>query len=138
MVAYDSEQKIDYTKAYWFCRTCVALAGRAAQVKQFAEDGLDNGASSDLRQAMWSAWMAIAKYGMHSESYNMDVTALKEWTGDTYFKAHTEALIKAWINDATVTTEKLVSEHWQQIEQVAKALLEHEVLSEQDFITLLQ
>ncbi|MAD75670.1 MAG: hypothetical protein CML20_12935 [Rheinheimera sp.] len=138
MVAYDSEQKIDYTKAYWFSRTCVALAGRAAQVKQFAEDGLDNGASSDLRHAMWSAWMAIAKYGMDPKSYNMDVTALKEWTGDTYFKAHTETLIKSWIDDATIKTDKLISENWCAIERVAQALLEHEVLSEQDFMTLLQ
>lgn len=137
MVAYDSEQKVDYTKAFWFSRTCVALAGRAAQVKQFADDGLDTGASSDLRNAMWSAWMAIAKHGMHSESYNMDVTALKEWTGDTYFKAHTESLIKAWIDDATTTTEKLICDNWTEIERVAKALLEHEVLSEKDFIQLL-
>ncbi|HAW91927.1 MULTISPECIES: AAA family ATPase [unclassified Arsukibacterium] len=138
MVAYDSEQKVDHTKEFWFSRTCVALAGRAAQIKQFAEDGLDTGASSDLRSAMWSAWMAIAKYGMHSESYNMDVTALKEWTGDVYFKAQTEGLVKAWIDDATVTTDKLISENWCAIERVAQALLKHEVLSEQDFMTLLQ
>ena len=87
---------------------------------------------------MWSAWMAIAKYGMHSESYNMDVTALKEWTGDVYFKAQTEGLVKAWIDDATVTTDKLISENWCAIERVAQALLKHEVLSEQDFMTLLQ
>lgn len=137
MVAYDHEQKTDYTKAFWFSRTCVALASRAAQVKQFGEHGLDTGANSDLRNAMWSAWSAIAKYGMHPESYNMDVTALNEWTSDTYFKSHMESLIKAWIDKASAETDKLIDTHWSQIDLVAQTLLEKEVLSEKDFMKLL-
>lgn len=87
MVAYNREQEIDYTKAFWFSQTCVALAGRAAQVKQFGDEGLDTGASSDLRQAMWSAWNPVAKYGMHPDSYNLDTTVLHEWSGDVYFQS---------------------------------------------------
>ncbi|MBU3023788.1 AAA family ATPase [Aestuariibacter sp. A3R04] len=137
MVAYANDQNIDYTKAFWFFRTCVALAGRAAQVAQFGEEGLDTGASSDLKSAMWSAWSAIGKYGMHADSYNMDVTALKDMAGETYFKQHTEKLIKQWIDDATVKTEALVKQHWSKIEAVAQALLDKEVLSEAQFMALL-
>lgn len=137
MVAYSTDQHIDYTKEFWFSRTCVALAGRAAQIKQFGDEGLDTGASSDLKNAMWSAWSAIAKYGMHPDSYNMDVTALQEWGGETYFQAHTEKLIQQWVNDATLKTSQLVEQHWQHIDAVAKALLDKEVLSEIQFMDLL-
>ncbi|MBU2978565.1 AAA family ATPase [Alteromonas sp. C1M14] len=137
MVAYSNDQVVDYTKQFWFSRTCVALAGRAAQVKQFGDDGLDTGASSDLRNAMWSAWSAIAKYGMHPDSYNMDITALKDIAKDTYFQQQTETLIKQWMDDATQTTDDLIAEHWQSIHVVAQALLEQEVLSEAQFMRLI-
>jgi len=82
MVAYSREQEVDHTKAFWFSQTCVALAGRAAQVKQFGDEGLDTGASSDLKLAMWSAWNPIARYGMHPDSYNLDATVIHEWSGE--------------------------------------------------------
>ncbi|UPW18675.1 AAA family ATPase [Agarivorans sp. TSD2052] len=138
MVAYNNDQKIDYTKSFWFSLTCIALAGRAAQVKQFADDGLDTGASSDLRQAMHCAWMAIARYGMHPDSYNLDINAIQELAGESYFKQQTENLIKSWIDDASAETDKLTRDHWPQIEAVATALLEREVLSEAELIELMQ
>ncbi|MEG3765881.1 AAA family ATPase [Alteromonas sp. 14N.309.X.WAT.G.H12] len=137
MVAYSNDQVVDYTKQFWFSRTCVALAGRAAQVKQFGDDGLDTGASSDLRNAMWSAWSAIAKYGMHPDSYNMDITVLKEISKETYFQQQTETLIKQWMDEATQTTDMLIAQHWQSIHVVAQALLEKEVLSEAQFMSLI-
>ena len=138
MVAYNREQEIDYTKAFWFSQTCVALAGRAAQVKQFGDEGLDTGASSDLRQAMWSAWNPVAKYGMHHDSYNLDTTVLHEWSGDVYFQSQTEKLIKEWLDEATLKTDQLVDQYWEQISKVAQALLEEEVLSEAQFKSLIE
>ncbi|MBW8189726.1 AAA family ATPase [Neiella marina] len=137
MVAYSNDQHISTTKSFWFSRTCVALAGRAAQVKQFGDEGLDTGASSDLRNAMWSAWSAIAKHGMHPDSYNIDVTALNQCSGENYFQQHTEALIKQWLDEATAKTAQLVAQQWHQIDTVAKALLDKEVLSEAQFEALL-
>ncbi|MDV7103855.1 AAA family ATPase [Vibrio sp. TH_r3] len=137
MVSYNDDEKIDYTKSFWFSLTCIALAGRAAQVKQFADDGLDTGAAGDLRQAMYYAWMAIARYGMHTDSYNIDVTAIQEFAGEPYFKQHTETLIKSWIDDASAETDKLIHAHWPTIQAVANALLEHEVLSEIELIELM-
>ncbi|WP_300478831.1 AAA family ATPase [Shewanella sp.] len=137
MVAFSNDQNIDYTKNYWFSQTCVALAGRAAQIKQFGEAGLDTSAGSDLKSAMWSAWSAVAKYGMHPESYNMDVTVLNQWTNEAYFKSHTELLIKQWLDDATTKTDQLVVQYWDQIYMVAQALLDKEVLSEEQFLSLI-
>lgn len=137
MVTFNNDDDIGYTKAYWFSSTCVALAGRAAQVVKFTEDGLDTGASSDLKKAMWCAWSAIAKYGMHVDSYNIDITALQQITGRTYFKENTEKLIKQWLGDATVKTDELVKRHWTQIEAVAQALLDKEVLSEAQFMSII-
>ena len=138
IVAYSREQDVDYTKAFWFSQTCVALAGRAAQVKQFGDEGLDTGAISDLKQAMWSAWNPIARYGMHPDSYNLDTTVLHEWSGEVYFKSQTEKLVKEWLDEATVKTDELVEQYWEQISKVAQALLEEEVLSQERFKSLIK
>lgn len=139
MVAYNNElnQNIDYTKNYWFSLTCVALAGRSAQVKRFAEDGLDTGASSDLREAMRCAFLAISNYGMHEDSYNINITALQQWTDKSYFKEKTEKLIEDWITKATEKTNLLVDTYWEIISLVAETLLRKECLSESELIELI-
>jgi len=82
---------------------------------------------------MWSAWNPVAKYGMHPDSYNLDTTVLHEWSGDVYFQSQTEKLIKEWLDEATLKTDQLVDQYWEQISKVAQALLEEEVLSEAQF-----
>lgn len=137
MIAYKNEQKIDYTKEYWFSLTCVALAGRSAQVKRFAEEGLDTGASADLHEAMKYAFLATCKYGMHEDNYNINVTALQQWTDQSYFQQKSERLIEDWITKATEETDQLVEIHWEKISLVAEALLQRETLLENEFLNLI-
>lgn len=139
MVAYNSEQNqnIDYTKNYWFSLTCVALAGRSAQVKRFAEEGLDTGASSDLREAMRCAFLATSQYGMHEDSYNINIAALQQWTDQSYFREKAEKLIEDWITKATEKTDLIVATYWETISLVAETLLRKECLSERELIELI-
>ena len=87
---------------------------------------------------MWSAWNPVAKYGMHPDSYNLDTTVLHEWSGEVYFKSQTEQLVKEWMDEATVKTDELVEQYWEQISKVAQALLEEEVLSQERFKSLIK
>ncbi len=128
MVSYDNEQQHDYTKDFLFNLTCVALAGRAAQVKQFGDQGLDSGASGDLKQAANYAWHAIAEWGMDEEIYNVSIPAVRGNLDAPPFQELVESRIKHWLDQATKTTDSLVEQHWAKIEAVAQRVLRDEII----------
>ena len=138
MVSYDNEQNHDYTRDFLFNLTCVALAGRAAQVKQFGSKGLDSGASGDLKQAMHYAWLAIAQWGMDEALYNISIQALQEHTSTLVYQETVEARICAWMKQATEETDHLLEKNWKKISAVAEQVLLEEVLDEQTLITLME
>ncbi|NPA71193.1 MAG: AAA family ATPase [Gammaproteobacteria bacterium] len=138
MVSYDSEQQHDYHYDFLFGLTCVALAGRVAQKKQFGQKGLDSGASGDLKQAMQYAWLAIGQWGMDEHLENINVEQLQSLSKQAYFKEEVEASVKAWMKRATEKTEALVEAHWSALEQVALSVLENEVLDEAELLEIMQ
>lgn len=137
MVSYDAEQQYDYHRDFLFGMTCVALAGRTAQKKKFPDTGLDAGASNDLEQAMYYAWLAIAKLGMDPTLENINVTKLQSLSQQPYFQHEIETGIKAWIAEATEKTQQLIDQHWQALEQVAISVLECEVLDEAELLDIM-
>lgn len=138
MVSYDTEQQHDYHRDFLFGLTCVALAGRIAQRKQFGSRGVDAGAAGDLEQAMNYAWLAIAKWGMDSTLENINVAKLQALSEQAYFQREIEARIQAWMTDATKKTQILVNQNWQALEQVALAVLEREVLDEVELLDIMK
>lgn len=136
MVTYDAEQELIQHKAYWEALTCVALAGRAAQVKNSGEIGIDTGAGSDIRQANRYALISIAHYGMQPELYNLDIDYITSSTKTNLFKQQLEKAIQEWIENATLQTSTLVKQYWHTIEKVAYALIEHETIDENLLMTL--
>lgn len=138
MVSYDHEQQHDYTRDFLFGLTCVALAGRTAQTRQFGAKGLDSGASGDLRQAMHYAWLAVGNWGMDEEFFNMDVASLRELTKQPMYAQKVEQLIQQWIVEATQQTEQIVEQHWHTIENVAREVLKNEILDESTLLELME
>lgn len=132
MVSYDSEQEHDYHIEFLFGLTCVALAGRIAQHKQFGIKGMDSGASGDLEQAARYAWMAIGHWGMDEMLPNLCIAKLQEMTKQPLFTKEIEARVAAWMQRATQRTQELVDEYWDVIEETALSVLEKEVLDESD------
>ena len=137
MVSYDSEQQHDYHHDFLFGLTCVALAGRVAQKKQFGEKGIDSGASGDLTQAMQYAWLAIGQWGMDASLENINVEKLQSLSQQPYFQTEIEESIKAWMKKATEKTEQLVDQNWNALEQVALSVLENEVLDEAELLEIM-
>ncbi|RTE67761.1 AAA family ATPase [Amphritea opalescens] len=138
MVSYDNEQSHDYTRAFLFNMSCVALAGREAQFKKFNDQGLDSGAAGDLKQAMHYAWLAIGCWGMDESLYNLNVEALRGYTGHPSYQDKVDERVSCWIDEATANTRDLVSQHWHKIEAVAEAVLDEEVLDQTTFCKLME
>lgn len=137
MLSYDNEQTHDYTKDFLFKMTCVVLAGRAIQVKEFGDIGLDSGASSDLSQAMNFAYAAIARWGMSESLYNVSVDALSEVLKTDAYKDTLEQEIQNWMQRATEATDALIDTHYESIKNIAHAVLEKESLDEKTLKQLL-
>lgn len=120
----------------------VLLGGRAAE--ELVLDDISNGASSDLKRATGIAREMVAKYGMSQElgpvCYDSDEEvflgrdfghskAYSE-TVATLIDKEVEKLIKSQYEKA----KTLLSENAERLNNVAEALLEHEVLDEAEFL----
>nr|WP_306174701.1 AAA family ATPase [Alteromonas stellipolaris] len=138
MVSYEAGQELKQTRAHWEALTCVALAGRTAQVEYSGELGIDTGASSDLTQATHYAWIAITRFGMHPNLYNLDMNYLYKQSNSALFESDIEQAIQEWIGEATDKTSVLVTKYWQDIMKLADALIEHETIDEAQMMALLE
>jgi len=138
MLALGDDNREDLTRENFFKKTCVALAGRAAQMKEFGEDGIDVGASNDLKQASYYAHWAIAELGMDEQMFNISPSYLKEGLGYMPFQDEVSDLIREWMNNATTQTNTLINQHWEKVVRVAEAVLEHEVLTQDMIIELME
>lgn len=138
MVSYDTEQSQDQTKDFLFGLTCVALAGRAAQIRQFGSKGLDSGASGDLSQAVTCARIAVAEWGMTKSLYNINANELAKQCGHPVFTQEIEIGVKEWMEDATKKTDDLINKYWSNISTVAQTLLDKEIVTEDQLDTIME
>ena len=130
-VAVSEEEKLNYSKEDIKNKLQILLAGRMAQIKKYGEKGIDSGASDDLKKATDYAYKAIIEYGM-DEEINFVKTKKVRPSQEKINK-----LIEKWIKEAEENVSKLVEKHWDKIQNVATALLEKEILDEDEFLKLI-
>ncbi|MEA2020096.1 MAG: AAA family ATPase, partial [Campylobacterota bacterium] len=125
-------------------KICVAYAGRVAQMKQYGEDGLDTGASSDLKQATKIAFLMVSSFGMDEEFGDISVEGALQVINhnnnlldNTFLKSEVEQRVKENLKSLKTKTEELVSKHWTKIDKLANELLEKEVVHEEELNKLM-
>jgi len=130
---YQTEQLTD--------EMCMALGGRAAEELIFGK--ISTGALSDLERVTKMAYSIVTIYGMNAEighlsfhdSKQSEYNFNKPYSEATAEKIDREA--KKIIDDAYKQTIALLSERQQELEVIAKELLEKEVLFQSDLETLI-
>jgi AFG3 family protein len=118
---------------------CMALAGRAAEEVFFGR--VTTGASDDLRRVTQLVYSTIQTYGMNANIgqlvYPQDNDGMP---GDKpYSDATAEAMdeeARAIVDAAYARTLALVRERKDQVEQVAKLLIERETITHDDMVDL--
>eukprot|EP00526_Cylindrotheca_closterium_P000340 CAMPEP_0113608146 /NCGR_PEP_ID=MMETSP0017_2-20120614/3761_1 /TAXON_ID=2856 /ORGANISM="Cylindrotheca closterium" /LENGTH=866 /DNA_ID=CAMNT_0000516795 /DNA_START=135 /DNA_END=2735 /DNA_ORIENTATION=+ /assembly_acc=CAM_ASM_000147 len=119
---------------------CMALAGRAAEEVFFGD--VTTGASDDLRRVTQLVYSTIHTYGMNSKvgqlAYPQDQDGMP---GD---KPYSDATAEAMDDEARATVEAayertlaLVREKKEQVEMVAKLLIDKETITHDDMIDLI-
>lgn len=114
----------------------ILLAGRFAQIKKYGVEGIDSGASDDLEKATNLAYTAISEFGMDEELGNVNLKNVNELKLGMDGKIRD--IILVWLKEAEDNVKNLIDENWSKIEIVANALLEKEMLDENEFLELIK
>jgi AFG3 family protein len=124
---YNTDQLVD--------QICMTLGGRASEEIFFNK--ISTGAQNDLQQITRTAYAMVSVYGMNEKVGNVSFYDPQQET--TFTKPYSEETsklideeVRKLIEDSYVRTKNLLSEKREQVEKLAEALLEKEVLFQSD------
>lgn len=130
---YQTEQLVD--------EMCMTFGGRAAEEIVFEK--ISTGALSDLERITKMAYSMVTVYGMNKEIGNMSYYDSKQ-SDYSFNKPYSEATaekidkeVKKIIDNAFERTRKLLQDHREHLEIIAKELLEKEILFQSDLERLI-
>lgn len=130
MVASLPKENIHMTLNHLNNKLIIAAAGRAAELWKYGADKITTGASSDIKYATSLAWSMCTQWGLSdlgAINYNMDGN--RAFTTSDQTKEQIAQQVKnklAWAqNEAT----KIIKEHEDKFELLAKTVLKKETLS---------
>ena len=129
---YNTDQLID--------QICMTLGGRASEDIFF--DKISTGAQNDLQQITRIAYAMVSVYGMNDKVGNISFYDPQQ--ENTFTKPYSEETsrmideeVRKLIDEAYVKTKRLLVEKKHQVEKLAEALLEKEVLFQSDVEALI-
>ena len=113
----------------------VAMGGRAAEEMIFGYDKVTTGASSDISQATHMARNMVTKWGLSDKVGTIDYADddAKPYSSSKVHSEETGKIIddevKRIVDEALVKAKKILSDKKDDLEKLARALLEYETLS---------
>ena len=119
---------------------CMTLGGRASEDIFFGK--ISTGAQNDLQQITRIAYAMVTVYGMNDKVGNVSFYDPQQET--TFTKPYSEETskiidqeVRKLIDDAYIRTKQLLTEKKAEVEKLAEALLEREVLFQSDVEALI-
>ncbi len=129
---YNTDQLMD--------QICMTLGGRASESIFFGK--ISTGAQNDLQQITRTAYAMVTIYGMNDQVGN--ISFYDPQAENAFTKPYSEETskmidqeVRKLIDEAYERTKKLLNEKKVQVEKLAEALLEREVLFQSDVETLI-
>ncbi len=118
-------------------RIAMTMAGKAAEIIKWGEEGVSNGPSGDIVQASALARAMVMRWGMSDKIGNIDYSEAHQGyqgqTGGFSVSADTKNLIeeevKTLIDDGYTLARKILLEKSVEFERLAQGLLEYETLT---------
>ncbi len=128
-------------------KLAMMFGGRVAEEIIFGEENVTTGASNDIMQATEIARGMVTMYGMSNalgavrykekdEGYLGGSSGLSAVAEET--KNLIDAEVRRFIDDAEKTARRVLTDHKDQLEMIARALLEYETLSGEEVMTLIK
>lgn len=140
------EDKHSYSKQYILDRICILMGGRLAEQLVFNHE--TTGASSDIKHATNLIRKLICDYGMTEElgplSYGekdeqiflgREISRHRDYSDKT--AESIDSLMRNMIDEQVKRASAIITEHRDQLDRLAKALLEHELLDREEILKVI-
>jgi cell division protease FtsH len=119
-------------------KIAMAMGGRVAEQLVFGEDAVTSGAASDIQQVTKIARAMVTQFGFDEELGYVDYaneqqSYLGNYGGGSNHSGITQKMIddkvRQLVNEGYETAKKILTEHRDELENLAKGLLEYETLT---------
>ncbi|PTX47972.1 membrane protease FtsH catalytic subunit [Gemmobacter caeni] len=118
-------------------KIAMTMAGKAAEILKYGEEGVSSGPAGDIQQASSLARAMVMRWGMSDKVGNIDYAEAHEgYQGNTAgfsVSAHTKEMIedevKRLIDDGYEAARQILIDKSDEFERLAKGLLEYETLT---------
>ncbi|KAL8759194.1 MAG: hypothetical protein Q9199_000952 [Rusavskia elegans] len=120
--------KVSQTKLELMSAIDVAMGGKVAEELVYGADNVTSGASSDIQGATSTARHMVTQCGMSDLLGNIDLASNYD-LHSSETKAKIEAEVRRLVEEGRERATKILSENRKELDIIAKALMEYEVLS---------
>lgn len=128
---YAEEDRLDFSREECLDRICVSMAGRAAEVCFYGNDGVTSGAGGDIRAATDMAMLMVCTYGMEDDML-CSIEQRKAMENTAVLKRVQNILIEQYGRALQV-----VRDNADKVDAVAEALVEREFLTDSEISVLI-
>ena len=140
VVSLPEMDRLNYHKDEVKQKIAMTMAGKAAEIIKYGEEGVSNGPAGDIQQASALARAMVMRWGMSDKVGPVDYAEAHEGysgsTGGFSISAHTKELIekevRELIDEGYEIARKILIEREEEFERLAQGLLEHETLTGDD------
>ncbi|MCB0550873.1 MAG: ATP-dependent zinc metalloprotease FtsH, partial [Phaeodactylibacter sp.] len=136
---YLPQENVIYNKDQLTDRLCAALGGRAAEEVVFGK--VSSGALDDLEKVTKQAFTMVAFYGLNEKLGNISYYDSNGQYEQSFHKPYSEATaqlidqeVHELVEKAYERTKKVLREHREELEKLAKLLLKKEVVFKEDLV----
>ena len=141
------EDKHSYTKNFLIDRICIMMGGRVAEEMVFST--MTTGAANDIKQATDLVRKLICDYGMTSElgplSYgekDEQIFLGREFNRRRDYSERTaeviDNLMRTIVEEQHVRARDIITQHRDELDRLAAALLEYELLDREDILKVIK
>ncbi|KAL6717611.1 i-AAA protease yme1 [Lecanora helva] len=129
--------KVSVAKNEYLASIDVAMGGKVAETLIYGENNVTSGCSSDITNATSAAYQMVTQNGMSDTLGNFDYAATWE-TLSSETKHRVESEARRLIEEGHARATALLSERRNELDILAKALVEYEVLSSDEMKKVLR
>ncbi|MEO8531712.1 MAG: AAA family ATPase, partial [Deltaproteobacteria bacterium] len=127
-------------------KIAMTMAGKAAEIIKYGEEGVSSGPIGDIQQASSLARAMVMRWGMSDKVGNIDYSEADSGysgqTGGFSVSAETKALIeqevRKLIDDGYDVARKIILDNPDEFERLAQGLLEYETLTGEDIARVMK
>jgi cell division protease FtsH len=138
--------KLSWTRESSLSRLVSAMGGKAAEELIFGPENVTNGASGDIQQVTRLATAMVSQWGMSDKLGNINYTSTQEsfLGSQSQFNASDESReiidqeVRRLVDEAFERAKTILRENKEELENLARGLLEYETLTGEDMMRVIR